>query len=191
VGVKVLAVDGRCFYGKRAGVKVYWQARALALGWFVLGSHAMATTTPQREEFHIDSEKDGERQFVLHPDDNDVFVRTGKQMIEAGRLSISIGVWLDEFKEMQGFVREWCAARAGRIQACLAVGRGAKVLLFFIPTGTQFSFDLADELAELNRELVTSFNIGMIEVGQVPQAELGRFIDIETARLVYGKSETR
>jgi hypothetical protein len=150
----------------------------------------MATSTPQREEFHIDSAKDGQRQYVLHPDDNDLFVRTGKQIIEAGRLSISIGVWLDELKEMQSLVREWCAARADKIQACLAVGRGAKILLFFIPTGTQFNFDLADELAELNRELVTSFNLGMIEVGQVPQAELERFIDIETARLVYGTSET-
>ncbi len=96
----------------------------------------MAETTPQREEFHIDSEKDGSRQFVLHPDDNDIFVRTGKQIIEGCRLSISIGVWLDELKGMFGYLGQWCSARPDLVQACLAVGRGSKVLVFspFIPS---------------------------------------------------------
>ena len=126
-------------------------------------------------------------QFVLHPEDNDVFIRTGRQIIEACRLSISVGVWLEELKEMCSFLAQWCTQRQDKIQACVAVGRGSKVMVFFVPHGSQFNFDLADELPDLNRELVTRFNIGMVEVGQIPHSEIERFIDLETARQIYGQ----
>ena len=59
--------------------------------------------------------------------------------------------------------------------------------MFFVPPGRQFSFELADELAELNRALIAGFNIGMVEVGQIPSGEIERFVDVETAQLIYGK----
>jgi hypothetical protein len=131
--------------------------------------------------------REGDEDYLLHPSDNDLFARTGKQIIEACQLSISIAVWLDELNRMLLDVKQWCDARSERIQTCLAEGRGSELLLFFVPHGSQFNFDLADELADLNRSLVTDFNIGMVEVGQIPSGELGRFMDLEKVRIVYGR----
>jgi hypothetical protein len=130
-------------------------------------------------------EQDGD--FLLHPSNNDLFAQTGKQIIEACKLSISVGVWLDELNRMLAEVKQWCGGRSDKIAACLAEGRGSEVLLFFVPHGLQFNFDLADELADLNRSLVTNFNIGMVEVGQIPAAEIRRFMDMEKVRIVYGR----
>ena len=38
----------------------------------------------------IREDRDGERPVVLRPDDNDLFVQTGRQVIRACRLSIAI-----------------------------------------------------------------------------------------------------
>jgi hypothetical protein len=142
-------------------------------------------STPQKTDAsHI---REGDGDYVLHPSNDDLFARTGKQIIEACELSISISVWLEELNQMLAEVKEWCGQRADKIMACLAEGRGSEVLLFFVPVGKQFNFDLADELADLNRSLVTDFNIGMVEVGQIPSTEVARFMDLEKVRLVYGR----
>jgi hypothetical protein len=142
----------------------------------------MPTPTSKNQPVHVPSQD--ESQFVLHPGDNDAFVRTGRQIIEACRLSISISVWLDELKEMFAQVREWCAQRPEKIQGCLAAGRGSKIVLFFVPQGKSFHFDLADEMTELNRELVTRYNIGTVEVGQIPASEIERFLDPEGTKIL-------
>ena len=142
-------------------------------------------TTPAKTDAKHIRESDGD--FLLHPSNDDLFARTGKQIIEACQMSISIAVWMEELNQMLSEVKAWCAKRSDKISACLAEGRGSEVLLFFVPVGNQFNFDLADELADLNRELVTDFNIGMVEVGQIPEAEVNRFMDLEKVRIVYGR----
>lgn len=130
-----------------------------------------------------------DQRFLIQPEDNDLFVRTGRQVIESCRLGISVDLWLKELAAVIESVREWTAARADRIAACYCAPRGAKTVLFFIPTSRQFDFDLGDELADLNGRLVREFNVGLIEVGQIPAAEVDRFLDPASARLVYGRSQ--
>jgi hypothetical protein len=130
---------------------------------------------------------DADPQVVLQPDNNDLFIRTGRQVIEGCRLGISIELWLEELELMQRAVHNWAAERAKLVRACYCAPRGGRIQLFFIPVSGQFDFDLADALAELNDELVRGFNIGMIEVRQVPGDELDRFLDITSARQVYGE----
>jgi len=141
--------------------------------------------TSTEDPVHVD---EGGHQVVLHPTDNDLFVRTGRQVIEACQLSIGIHVWLEELKEMLAFVERWCVQREAQIAGCVAEGRGSKVLILFIPRGDTFNFDLASELAVLNRQLVTTFNIGYVELGQIPSSDLHRFVDPEKARNIYGQS---
>lgn len=133
---------------------------------------------------------DGERQFVLHPENDDLFVRTGRQVIEACRLGISVEVWFGECKDMFEHVSEWARGHAGQVIACYAVPRGTGIGLFLVPKSQSFNFDLADELADLNRELVQKFNVGTVEIHQVPGDELGRFLVIEESRQVYSDANS-
>ena len=140
-------------------------------------------------ERHILEDADGERQYVLHPENNDLFVRTGRQVIEGCRLGISLEVWFGECKAMFDEVLEWAKVRANQIRACYAVPRGVGIGLFFVPRSESFDFDLADHLAELNVKLVRSFNVGPVEIHQVPADEIDRFIIPKTAREVYSDAD--
>ena len=148
-------------------------------------------TTPALRSVHIQADRDGGRPFVLHPDDDDLFVRTGRQVIDACRLGISIDVWLEELTSLAGELRAWATERSTKVRACYLTTRSSRVVAFVAPTSPNFDFDLADELAVLNTALLRKFNVGMIELHQVPWGELDRFLDTETARLVYGEHPTR
>jgi hypothetical protein len=135
---------------------------------------------------HIREDANGHRQFVLHPEDNDAFVRTGRQVIEGCQLGISVEVWLDECRAMFGRVLEWATARTGRVRACYAAPRMGGITLYFVPFGETYDFGLGDELSELNVELFRGFNVGMVEIHQVPATSLDRFLPPDATVLVYG-----
>jgi len=146
--------------------------------------------TKDKTERHIREAVDAERQFVLHPENDDLFVRTGRQVIEACRLGISVEVWFGECKDMFERVSQWARGHAAQVSACYAVPRGTGIGLFVVPKSQSFNFDLADELAELNRELVQKFNVGTVEIHQVPGDELHRFLVIEESRQVYSDANS-
>lgn len=147
----------------------------------------MAKQHMQPEAIRVKEDRDAERPIIVHPEDDDLFVRTGKQVIQACRLEISVELWMRELVGMFGKVRDWIQERPGRVRSCDAAPRGSRVVLFFVPATEQFDFDLADELADLNSQLIKEFNVGMVEVHQVPGAELDRFLDLSTARRLYGE----
>lgn len=136
----------------------------------------------------IDEGTDGNRQGPLRPDNNDLFIRTGQQVISACGLGISIDVWLEEMQSMFASVAKWVGQRKDLIEECYSVPRSSGIVLFFVTKSDQFDFDLADQLVDLNTHLITEFNIGMVEAQQIPSREAGRFIDPETARRVYGSN---
>ncbi|HXE54419.1 MAG TPA: hypothetical protein VN541_15460 [Tepidisphaeraceae bacterium] len=142
-----------------------------------------------KNKVHIDAALDGAREFVLHPESNDLFVRTGKQVIEACQLGISVEVWLTELSGMLERVIRWAGERATRVRSCFVSPAGSKTVLFFVPTSEQFDFDLADELTDLTSELLKEYNVGMVELGQIPWAELDRFLDPRTAIHIYGEQQ--
>jgi hypothetical protein len=139
----------------------------------------------------IREDADGERQFILHPENDEVFTRTGRQVIESCRLGISIEVWLAERDTMFDHVRRWMqeSGMGHRIRMCFAAPRGIGIGLFFVPESDSFDFDLADELAELNGQLVRSFNIGPVEMHQIPEQELGRFVPPGAALRIDGHAD--
>jgi hypothetical protein len=132
-----------------------------------------------------------QERVLLHPENNDLFMRTGKQVIEDCQLGISVQVWFRELEAMLHEVGKWIDAPGGggsRVRACYCTPRGTKIILFFVPKSDQFDFDLADALTELNVQLMTRFNVGMVEVRQVPHDEVERFVTIDRAKVVYGQS---
>jgi hypothetical protein len=86
-------------------------------------------------------------------------------------------------------VSKWSKSHAGKVRACYAVPRGADVGLFFVPKTNAFDFDLADELADLNRNLMRRFKTGTVEIHQVPADEVERFIVLDEARQVYSDTD--
>lgn len=137
----------------------------------------------RRDTLHVSSDVS---QIVLHPSNNDIFVRTGQQAIADCHLGISLDVWLDELRSMLGHVVEWIRARPARVVRAYCGAHGARTVLFLVPQTSQFDFDLADELAMLNIDLVQRFNVGMVEIHQIPEDEQDRFVSPETAQLIYG-----
>lgn len=135
-----------------------------------------------------EAEKDGgNKNFVLHPEDNDIFVRTGKQIIEGCRLRISIDVWFNEINTMLAQVQQWAEAHSIKVRSCFFTTKGANVVLYVAPKSQRFDFDLADQIVDLNTELMQKYNVGMIEINQIPWDELDRFLDLETTKKVYGE----
>ena len=59
--------------------------------------------------------------------------------------------------------------------------------MFFSPKSTAFDFELADCLSVLNLELIQRFNVGTVEVHQIPWNEIDRFVDTESTKLIYGE----
>ncbi len=124
--------------------------------------------------------------MVLRPENNDLFIRTGKQVIEDCHLGVSLDVWLHEVDALQEHVRRWAETRADRTLCVYVVPRITKLVMFVMPAAGRFDFDLADEMAELNAHLARTFNTGPTEILQVPAGELDRFVSGGKARLLYG-----
>jgi len=91
---------------------------------------------------------------------------------------------------MLGHVRSWIESHTDAVAACYASPLTTRVAVFVIPSGDQFNFDLATELAELNGTLVTKYNVGMIEIRQIPRDEVGRFVPSQGFRRIYGPDFT-
>jgi hypothetical protein len=143
----------------------------------------MAEKAKADKALRIREQDDG---ILLHPDDDDLFVRTGRQIIAACRLKIDLDTWLSEFAAVRKHVDDWIRERASeRVVACYYLDR-ARVTFVFVVRGDEFDFELADLLAPLSATLLREYNVGMIELGQISQTELGRFLDPTQAKLVYG-----
>lgn len=141
------------------------------------------TTDQTSDSLYI---RDVDKQVVLHPEDDDLFVRTGRQVIEACRLGISIEVWQHEVGEMIQRVRAWAAAQSKHVRACFVCPRGTKLVLYVIPRSDAFDFDLADELVELHRQVMREFPaVGPVEVLQIPGWESDRYMGTREARPIH------
>ncbi len=119
---------------------------------------------------------DGDRRYVIQLDNNDRFVQTGKQIIAGCQLGMGVEAWRKEVDALIDYVNSWIEKRTDAVSRCFIVPRGAKICLFFIPQSRTFDFKLASELAPLNIQLFRNFNVGMVEVLQIPEDEIERFI---------------
>lgn len=146
----------------------------------------METLPPSRDPIRIREDRDGVGPVVLPPQDDDLFVRTGQQVIEPCRLGIGVELWLKELRAMLDMVNKWATEHSSRVQACFCAPRGSKITLFVVPSSDSFSFDWAEEIAGLNIRAVKDFNLGMVEILQIPGDQVERFLMIQSSRQVYG-----
>ncbi len=135
----------------------------------------------------ISEARHGEDEYLLLPEDNDLFVRTGRQIIAACQLGISVELWLNELSAAMKKAHDWAKERPAQVRSCYCSPRGGSVVFFVAPQSEQFDFDLADSMADLNLDLLKTFNLGLIEVRQIPWAEFDRFVDPESGKRLYGE----
>lgn len=135
----------------------------------------------------IDHSRDGERPYLISPENRDLFVRTGRQVIAACDTQLRIEGWLSVYEEMLRSVRDFAQDHADLVDRCYAVPEGAKTALRFVPKSRSFDFNLAGPLADLQFDFQKGFAnlLGSIEVGQIPGWDVDRFIDSSAAQLIY------
>lgn len=135
----------------------------------------------------IHENRDADTRFVIHPESNDVFVRSGKQVVASCQIGISLEVWLGELNELFVTISDWCGKHAS-IRAAFAQPIGSRIAIYVAPTSSSFDFDLGDQLAELNISVARKYRVlGMIEVLQIPWDDKETFIG-QTAKCIYGDS---
>ncbi|HEX4795611.1 MAG TPA: hypothetical protein VH370_17615 [Humisphaera sp.] len=141
----------------------------------------------------IDHRRDSERDYLIAPENRDLFVRTGRQVIAACNMQMRIERWLEVYEAMLGSVRDFAEDHAEHIAECYAVPRNAKTVLSFVPKSAEFDFELANELAKLQFDFQRRFAnlVGAIEVGQVPGWDLPRFLDSQAAQRVYPPQDAK
>src|SRR5690606_30341815 len=105
-----------------------------------MNTHHETSRTP----LHLREQVDGNRQVVFHTKNNDLFVRTGKQVVDACRHATNLQAWFDDLNSMLEHVAHWCEQKTEQVQACYAAPQGNRVALYFMPHGKQFNFELAD-----------------------------------------------
>jgi len=144
-------------------------------------------TEPKVQPTRIDHIHDAQRTYVIAPENRDLFVRTGRQVIAACNTQLGIDRWIEVYEAMLGSVLDFSVAHAKHIAECYAVPRNAKTVLSFVPKSDAFDFDLAEELAKLQFDFQQRFTniVGAIEVGQVPSWDLRRFLDPDAAQRIF------
>jgi hypothetical protein len=150
----------------------------------------MSKTTKPKTKLspsRIDGLHDAQRNYVIAPENRDLFVRTGRQVIAACDTQMKIERWLEVYEAMLGAVRDFAEDHADRVAECYAVPRGAKTALSFVPRSQSFDFELASELAKLQFDFHQRFAniVGAIEVGQIPSWDLRRFLDPDAAERIF------
>jgi hypothetical protein len=86
-------------------------------------------------------------------------------------------------------VAEWANRHNQQVSECHAVLRPSGIAFFIVPKKDSFDFDLAAEIVDLDRE-VEGFNVGQVELYQVPAAELRRFAAPADCIQVYSNADS-
>jgi hypothetical protein len=97
--------------------------------------------------------EDGE--VLVTPRDRSIFMISAEKAIEACRNAMLREEGIERFEfEFLVPLHDWCVAHAERVHACYIPTPGAHVPVFIVTSNPQFDFDLAEEMAALERKLV-------------------------------------
>ena len=139
----------------------------------------------------VDSARNAEQRFVFSPENNDIFVKTGRQVLAACQLADDVAAafkaWQGQFGVMLEFVADWANRQAERVRNVVVVGRGGKLILMLLPTDEAFDFDLAEASSDLRFDLMKLFSaVGEIDILQVPVWDWQRFFGRDEVIASYG-----
>ena len=144
------------------------------------------TTKQGQIAHHLHEREVSDKQVVVHPDDDDLFVVAGKNLIRSCRLQSSIELWLKELELAKNYIRSWCQVRRDKVIAAYLVPRPTRLSLFLVQQSDAYDFDLSDDVTDLDLDLNKDYNLGNVEPFQIPAAEVLRFVDLQQADQLHG-----
>lgn len=113
---------------------------------------------------------------VVDPLNRDLFVLTGRQLIESCGLSLSVQLYVDEAGLAVAELGEWAAERSNQVTSIHWEPRPGHLSLYVAVASEAFDFDLADEMTDLSLRLNREFTLGRVEVFQIPNDAIDRFV---------------
>ena len=95
-------------------------------------------TKTNTDPVRLDATKEGDRQVVLTPEDEDRFVRSCQWVVETSKLGISRDVWLRELHQLLAHVATWAEGNASRVKLCFAARRDDQLAIYVVPIINHF-----------------------------------------------------
>jgi hypothetical protein len=132
------------------------------------------------------SYRDG--QVMVTPEDQDTFF-SAERAAEACREVVRLDERVARFKRRFLLpLHKWCEAHANRVSACYIPLPGRHVQVFVVTASTHFDFELAEEVAALERQLAKSgWSVGIAQLPQADEKSLSTFFNLEGALEVYAQ----
>ncbi|MCG8408852.1 MAG: hypothetical protein MI923_26910 [Phycisphaerales bacterium] len=133
-----------------------------------------------------------ERSVLISPENEDRFVLSCKETIQAVQSGLGEIAFQAELKELIKHISEWVTKRIESLHACYLASRDGDLVVFSVPKSDQYDNLLADELTELDVELAEKFQYWRCQVVQIPgksSTELAAFLDEEQALAFHGPQD--
>ena len=146
-------------------------------------------TKTNTDPVQLDVTREGDRQVVLTPEDEDRFVRSCQWVVETSKLGISREVWLRELHQLMAYVANWAEGHASRVKSCFAARRDDQLAIYVIPVANHFDFDLTEELTNLDFELAEKYQLVPCDVIQIPKgsaSDLNEAVSGRQGIMIYG-----
>ncbi len=147
----------------------------------------MVEAEPERRHLAKLSFTDGE--VVVRPRDRDIFFISAEKATEACRKEMQ---HVERFKQFESEflvpLHDWCIAHAGRVLACYLPMPGSNISVFVVTNSVQFDFELASEVAALERKLAQrGWRVGISQLPNADEKSLATFFSNEGALEVYAQ----
>ena len=132
----------------------------------------------------IDAERDTRRFMLRENNRDDWMVKVASQLIDACNLQTNVQLWLQEAMDLEKRVSEWCGTKPN-VGDCFASYASQGITFFLVMDSATFDFALAGELASQTHQLPSVFNVGPIEMHQIPSDEADHFVNPQRDRRIY------
>jgi hypothetical protein len=128
-------------------------------------------------------------QIMVTPEDQDIFFISAEKATEACRDAVRMDERVTAFKEKFLLpLHAWCAQRADRVAACYLPRPAGQIQAFVVTTSSRFDFNLAEEIAAVERELAQAgWRVGVTQLPGAEHHSLATFFTLEGALEVYAQ----
>lgn len=147
----------------------------------------MAKLYAKRRQVARLSFEDGE--VVVTPKDRDIFLISAEKATEACHEIVQREKRIELFEsEFLIPLFQWCVERSERIRACYVPFPESHIQVFVVTDAPQFDFELAEEIAALERNLAQKgWRVGVYQLPNTDDETLATFCNPEGALQVYAK----
>lgn len=133
------------------------------------------------------SYRDG--QIMVMPEDQDAFFISAEKATEACREAVRMDERISAFKEKFLLpLHAWCDQRGKQVSACYLPRPAGHLQAFIVTSSPRFDFQLAEEIAALERKLANAgWRVGVSQLPNAAKESLATFFTLDGALEVYAQ----